>query len=203
MQWEVAGTQGGTGLPRSIVVNADDAAQARRLGARRGWVVESVHPVDMSKPFVPRAPTTPPTLATTDVAESAAAAVPTVGATPTAAGLAPVPSVAIARVAARAKALERAALAIGLLGGLFVFAGMLIVGWAAAVAPAGGRPGASLLAGLSAGLPVVAAGVLQVVSGLVVHLLADLGRIVGAMRQRPAWAADEQDGDRRERSAPR
>jgi hypothetical protein len=166
MQWEVEGTHAATGQERSIVVNADDAVQARRLGVRRGWTVESVHPVDA--PAAPRSVPPPSKLATATTARVNGSPTPTVAVAPAVEQIAEPTAV---RVAAATRTLDRAAMAIGLCGGVFVFTGVLLAGLAAAVSTAT-RPLGPLVSGLAAGLPVVAAGVSQLVTAVLVRLLA-------------------------------
>lgn len=159
MQWEVAGTDGGQ--ERAIVVNADDTAQARRLAVRAGLAVESIRPVDA-----------PPSddVRLGSAATPASAADVTVTPPTTSGSPPPTPEpeppavVSHDPIAARAKRVDLLSLVTGGLGVVVGVIGLVVVARPVLTA----RPGA----GLTAGLPLVTAGALQVLAAAVARLLA-------------------------------
>ena len=156
MQWEVAGTDESRGQGRAIVVNADDTAQARRLAMRAGLAVESIRPVGAAAPEAVRTPPATPPVPVPATSAPEPAPQPSQPESP---------AVAVRdRTTADVKLVETVALVTGWLGLAIGVAGVILIARSACVA----QP----TAGLTSGLPVVAAGSLQVLAAAVARLLA-------------------------------
>ena len=194
MQWEVVGTDEGTGHGRAIAVNADDATQARRLAARVGLTaVESVHPVEAAR--TPEA-TCPTPVPNPSAAPHRPSEPPSADAHATE-HLTPAIAPHYERITKAANLLRALSGLVAALGGLCVLTGFFVFGFTVAAPSPDGRSGGSIMAAVTGGLTAVSAGGLQLLAAALGRLLAaaalaacDLAKPVAFAAAAPASAAN-------------